>query len=85
MRGMLHNCTELTSLPLFDLSSVTDMSNAFFATVAVQSGALALYQAASALPNVPTHTDTFKNCGTDTQTGAAELAQIPASWGGTGA
>lgn len=24
------------------------------------------------------------NCGRDTTTGAAELAQIPAAWGGTG-
>lgn len=26
----------------------------------------------------------FKNCGKGTTTGAAELAQIPSDWGGTG-
>jgi hypothetical protein len=31
------------------------------------------------------HTYTFAWCGRDTITGAAELAQIPSSWGGTGA
>lgn len=83
MRGMLQHCYQLSSLPTFDLSSVTDMSKAFIDTAAVQSGALALYQAASSLPNVPAHTDTFKNCGSDGN--PQELAQIPASWGGTGA
>jgi len=47
----------------------------------VQSGALALYNQASTQANPPTnHTLAFQNCGVDTQTGAAELAQIPSDW-----
>ena len=33
--------------------------------------------------NITNHSSTFLNCGLDTQTGAAELAQIPVGWGGT--
>ena len=52
----------------------------------VQSGALALYQQASSQTNPPSsHNNTFYNCGKFTTTGAAELAQIPSDWGGTGA
>ena len=47
----------------------------------VQSGALALYQQASTQANPPPeHARTFRNCGSDTPTGAAELAQIPYDW-----
>ena len=43
-----------------------------------------MYQQMSTQATPPTsYTDTFKNCGRDTTTGAAELAQIPESWGGT--
>lgn len=83
IRCMLQNCYQLTSLPDFDLSSVTNMSKAFINTAGVESGALALYQQASALPNIQGHANAFKDCGKDTQTGAAELAQIPPTWGGT--
>jgi hypothetical protein len=47
----------------------------------VQSGALALYQQASSQANPPTnHHSTFSMCGENTDTGAAELAQIPYEW-----
>ena len=81
---MFAGCTSLTSVPLFDTSKVTSMSSMFSGCIKVEDGALALYQQASTQETPPTnHTDTFKNCGKDTTTGAAELAQIPASWGGT--
>lgn len=76
---------QLEEVPLFDTSSCTDMSNMFFKCKNVKSGALALYQQASTQATVPSHSNTFNQCGTDTVTGAAELAQIPSSWGGTGA
>jgi hypothetical protein len=39
------------------------------------------YQQASTQANPPTnHTDTFDSCGEDTETGAAELVQIPSDW-----
>lgn len=86
MSAMFKGCSGLTSVPLFDTSSATNMSNMFQNCTMVQSGALALYNQASTQTTPPTnHTNTFYNCGRDTVTGAAELSQIPASWGGTGA
>jgi surface protein len=84
MYQMFENCNKLTTIPLFDTSNVTDMDWMFVNCVNVQSGALALYQQASTQTNPPAnHTLTFSNCGRDTQTGSAELAQIPQDWGGT--
>ena len=83
MESMFSDCYALQSVPLFDTSSVTNMGRMFYNCYNVQSGALALYQQASAQSNPIAHTDTFTNCGCDTMTGAAELAQIPVSWGGT--
>ena len=81
MASMLRNCELLTSIPLFDTSKVTTMNNAFNRCLSVQSGALALYQQASTQTTPPTsHNTTFRNCGSNTQTGAAELAQIPSDW-----
>lgn len=81
MGGMLEICTSLTSLPLFNTSKVTYMNAAFNYCVNVQSGALALYQQASTQTNPPSsHFYTFTHCGINTQTGSAELAQIPIDW-----
>lgn len=85
MSCMFQGCNNLTSIPLFSTSSATTMSAMFYDCKSVQSGALALYQQASSQTTVPTHASTFYNCGSNTTTGAAELAQIPSSWGGTGA
>ena len=80
MSSMFYNCSSLTTVPLFDTRSCTDMSSMFYLCRNVQSGALALYQQASTQTNVPSHTKTFTNCGSNTTTGAAELAKIPAGW-----
>ena len=81
MLCMFQNCPDLTYVPLFDTSNVTNMLCMFKDCPYVQSGALALYQKASTQTNPPSsHTETFSNCGTATQTGAAELAQIPSDW-----
>ena len=86
INGMCSGCTSLTSVPLFDTSSVTDCDTAFMGCTSVVSGALALYQQMSSQATPPSsHTDCFTDCGSNTVTGAAELAQIPSSWGGTGA
>ena len=86
MQSMFENCSNLTTIPLFDTSSVTNMLFTFSGCYKVQSGALALYQQASTQANPPyMYYGAFTNCGRDTVTGAAELAQIPSSWGGTGA
>lgn len=87
MYDMFKNCTLLTSsIPLFDTSKVTDIHEMFANCYNVQSGALSLYQQVSTQTNPPIdYYGTFTNCGRDTTTGSAELAQIPTSWGGTGA
>lgn len=81
MASMMVNCGKLTSIPLFDTSSVTNIRYAFQNCYKVQTGALALYQQASSQATPPSnHLSTFNNCGRDTVTGAAELAQIPSDW-----
>lgn len=81
MSSMFEGCTALTTIPLFDTSSVTNMQRTFCDCTNVQSGALALYQQASSQATPPTnHNRTFRNCGSNTTTGAAELAQIPSDW-----
>lgn len=81
MNRMFGGCRELTAVPLFDTSKVTDMSYMLLSCYKVESGALALYQQASTQTTPPSsHDMTFRNCGRDTVTGAAELAQIPADW-----
>ena len=86
LRRMLDHCTSITAIPLFDTTNVTNMEGMCFETPNVASGALALYQQASSQsPSVSNHNYTFYHCGSDTTSGSAELAQIPSSWGGTGA
>lgn len=80
MNQMFSNCAALQSIPLFDTSKVTNMSYMFRYCYKVESGALALYQQASTQTNVPSHSLCFNECGKNTQTGAAELAQIPSDW-----
>lgn len=80
MFRMFQNCSGLTVIPLFDTSSATNMNGMFQNCTNVESGALALYQQASSQATVPEHSGTFYSCGSDTITGAAELAQIPDEW-----
>ena len=77
---MFEGCRTLTSIPLFNLSSARDADYMFYACNNVESGALALYQQVSTQANPPWHTRMFYACGSDTTTGAAELAQIPNDW-----
>lgn len=81
MGGMFYLCSSLTIIPLFNTTKVTSMGGMFRDCTNVKSGALALYQQASTQTTPPTnHYLTFNNCGTNTQEGAAELAQIPRDW-----
>lgn len=75
-----------TFIPYYDTSSATDVRLMFSNARYVEHGALNLYTRLSTQTNPPTnHSNCFTDCGADTTTGAAELAQIPSSWGGTGA
>jgi hypothetical protein len=81
---MFYNCIILRNVPLFGTANITSMKGTFSGCFKVESGALALYQQASSQATPPSnHQNTFKYCGRDTVTGAAELAQIPRDWGGT--
>lgn len=74
----------LKKVPNLDVSSATNVTNMFYSCTSVESGALNMYQKLSALSPLPTYNGyTFDKCGSSTVTGAAELAQIPSSWGGT--
>lgn len=77
-------CTSLQSVPLFATNAATDVTEMFKDCSNVASGALALYTQMSTQTTPPaTYTNCFTDCGSNTVTGAAELAQIPTSWGGT--
>ena len=81
MSMMFMKCYRLTSIPLFNTSNVTFMNLTFSECYRVESGALALYQQASTQTTPPQqHLATFESCGIYTQSGAAELAQIPSDW-----
>lgn len=81
MSGMFARCTSLTTVLLFDTSKVTDISFMFEQCYNVESGALALYQQASSQAIPPwRHDMAFYDCGINTTTGSAELAQIPSDW-----
>ena len=83
---MFFNGYALTAVPLFDVTSATNVSYMFSYCRAVEGGSLALYNALSAKTwsSRNDYYDCFRYCGADTTSGAAELAQIPARWGGTG-
>lgn len=85
MEFIFHSCTELRHVPLLNVSSLENFAYAFYNCPKVESGALAMYNAASQkIPAADTskYEEAFTNCGKDTVTGAAELAQIPNSWKG---
>lgn len=81
IHDLCYGCRSLTSIPLFDTTNVTNVNYMFYGCYNVQSGALALYNQMSTQTNPPSsHSNCFSNCGAATQTGAAELAQIPWDW-----
>lgn len=81
-----NNCWSLKAVPLFDSGKMTDVNSMFYQCFNVEEGALALYTQMSDQTTPPSnHGSAFYLCGKDTPTGLAELAQIPASWGGTAA
>lgn len=81
MQMLCSNCHELTSLPTISSTGVTDCYASFSNCYKVNGGALAMYNQLSSQSTLPTQYDRcFRNCGRDTTTGAAELAQIPSGW-----
>lgn len=84
MYMMCAGCKALEALPLLRTDSVQNMEYAFLGCFKVKTGALALYRQASSQATPPSrYGQAFEYCGRDDPEGAAELAQIPTSWGGT--
>lgn len=85
---MCCGCTSLREVPLLNTSSCIDNEDSdcrcmFKDCVSVEHGALDLYNQISTQPGgYPNNrkSEMFRNCGVNTTTGAAELAQIPAAW-----
>ena len=81
MENMFYECLSLTAIPLFNVSSVLVTAHMCMNCLNVASGALAIYQQASARITYPEfYLGTFYQCGINTTTGRAELEQIPADW-----
>ena len=81
MVDMFYHCLALKHVPLYSTASCTDMQSMFFMCRNVEGGALALYTQASTQAVPPTYyRGAFYECGKDTVSGAAELAQIPYGW-----
>lgn len=81
IHDLCYGCTSLIYVPLFNTSKVTNVNYMFYNCTNVSGGALALYNQMSTQQNPPSnHLNCFRNCGSNTQTGAAELAHIPSSW-----
>lgn len=81
MYELCYNCTGLKYITQLDTRNVQNIDRGFISCFNVESGALALYQQMST-QDKPTswHAYTFRDCGRDTVSGAAELAQIPSDW-----
>ena len=78
---MFDGCSRLRDVPLYDTSSAVYVDYMFLDCYNVSSGALALYnQMANQAVPPSFHKECFEDCGRDTTTGAAELAQIPSGW-----
>lgn len=82
INNMCYQCVALKNIPLFkNTNNIINAYRAFAITSNVESGALALYQQLASQTNPPReHTKMFNQCGINTETGAAELAQIPSTW-----
>ena len=83
MDRLFGNCFDLTSISIIECTTVTNVNGMFGGCTSVESGALAQYNwFLNNGVNIVNHAGTFKECGASTETGLAELNQIPFGWGG---
>ena len=79
--SMFIDCASLRTIPVMETQNMEAISSMFSGCVNVESGIYNLYVQLSTQADPPdTHSYTFANCGINTVTGAAELAQIPSDW-----
>lgn len=86
MYYMFFDCRSLKQIRQYNINSVTNVESMFTSCRNVKSGIIEMYNNLLTRGSAITaHTRCFENCGIDTVEGSAALAQIPSSWGGTGA
>lgn len=91
--GAFEDCTSLTEIPasfytLPQGTSTYSVDRMFKGCVNISSGIYDAYDYwrkqhtpyPEAFPRIRSHSETFASCGINTQSGAAELAQIPSDW-----
>lgn len=79
--GMFLDCHSLETIPQLQTGSAYDVSWIFQNCYKASAGILSMYNQMSTQANPPSrYTQAFKDCGRDSVTGSAELAQIPSSW-----
>ena len=77
MVSMFCYCSALNAIPQVNTQNDTKLSYMFQDCINVASGISAFYEQSK---NVLYHNSTFKNCGTNTTQGKAELELIPSGW-----
>lgn len=78
--------SNLTYIGQISGNTLTNVDSAFNGQINLESGILSTYNYLTSLgAQIASYSNCFTNCGSNTTTGSAELAQIPSSWGGTGA
>lgn len=78
------NNIQLTTISGVRVPAATNVDQMFRGCRKVETGITELYEHLSTKEvSVTSHSRTFENTGADSVPGAAELAQIPADWGGT--
>lgn len=78
--SMFYGQQKLKVVPLLDTSSSTDLTAMYYGCVNVESGILGAYNEMTSHGSYVAHHMTFHDCGINTPTGKAELAQIPDDW-----
>lgn len=84
--SMFSGCASLMKCPKISGSAVLDNVDAAFSGMRNVSddSAATEYTALSGIASITSHSGTFSGTGANTVAGAAALATIPSSWGGTG-
>ena len=82
-KSMFRNCTSLTACVDVGSTELTTVYYMFYGCTNVESGILDVYNKLSAIDTLSSetsHQKAFYNCGSNTVSGSAELADIPAEW-----